>query len=138
MAERALPSGLRRLADVAGAAAAALLAFTAVPAVLLFVVGNPVHGGIGRTWSAWPHGALVVLTAVAWLAWALCCVQLLRSVSVSVRRGQVAPVHGGSMLDRVAGRIAVGVLAMTSVGAPVGLATGAGATGTPQHAVVHA
>ncbi len=119
--------GLGRLSDVLGAALAALLAFTAVPAVLVVVVGDPLGGGLGHAWPLLTRDALVALTAAAWLAWAACCAQLLRAVVAHVRRGAVAAVAGVSILDRLAARIAIGVLALTTAGAPLALASEAGA-----------
>ena len=118
MAERGPVPLLTRAADVAGALVTAVLAFTAVPAVLLFVVGNPLGGGAGHGWSPLSRDALCVLTVAAWVAWAACCAQVLRSVIARVRRGEVGP-GPGSLVDWLAGRIAMGVLALTSVGAPV-------------------
>ena len=80
MAEGGTAGGLRRLSDVLGAALAALLAFTAVPAVLIVVVGDPLAGGLGHAWPVLTRDALFALTAAAWLAWAACCAQLLRAV----------------------------------------------------------
>jgi DNA-binding SARP family transcriptional activator len=118
----------RRLLDIAGAAVAALLAFTAVPAVLVVIVGIPLAGGLGHTWRPLPRDALCVLVLAAWVAWAACCAQLLRSVVTDVRRGEVGLRPGTSVLDRVAARIAFGVLAVTTFGAPLALAAGAGAS----------
>jgi len=118
----------RRILDIAGAAVAALLAFTAVPAVLVVIVGNPLAGGLGHAWRPLPRDALCVLVLAAWVAWAACCAQLLRAVVTDVRRGEVGVPHGSSVLDRVAARIAFGVLALTTFGAPLALATGAGAS----------
>ncbi|MFZ0250956.1 MAG: hypothetical protein WAL61_13500, partial [Acidimicrobiales bacterium] len=109
----------RRLLDVAAAACAALLAFTAVPAVLVLIVGDPLGGGLGHTWRPLPQAALCLLVLVAWVAWAACCAQLLRAVVAHVRRGEVRSGMGGSLLDRLAARIAFGVLALTSLGTPL-------------------
>ncbi len=117
-----------RILDIAGAALAALLAFTAVPAVLVVVVGNPLAGGLGHTWRPLPRDALCLLVLAAWVAWAACCAQLLRAVVTDVRRGEVGARQGSSVLDRVAARIAFGVLALTTVGTPLALAPGAGAS----------
>ena len=114
--------------DVAGAAVAALLAFTAVPAVLVLVVGNPLSGGLGHAWHPVPRDALFALALAAWVAWAACCAQLVRTVVEHVRRGDVGPLGNASVVDRIAARIAVGVLALTGVGAPLALPSGAGAT----------
>ena len=118
----------RRILDIAGAAVAALLAFTAVPAVLVAIVGNPLAGGLGHAWRPLPRDALCFLVLAAWVAWAACCAQLLRAVVTDVRRGEVGVRHGSSVLDRVAARIAFGVLALTTLGAPLSLAAGAGAS----------
>jgi DNA-binding SARP family transcriptional activator len=106
---------------------AALLAFSAVPVVLVFVVGNPLSGGLGHSWQPAPRDALVALALAAWIAWAACTSQLVRGVAVHVRRGEVRPMGMVTPLDRIAARIAVGVLALTTAGTPLVLATGAGA-----------
>ena len=105
-----------------------LLAFTAVPAVLVVVVGNPLSGGLGHTWRSQPRDALCVLALAAWVAWAACCAQLVRGVVVHVRSGEVGTLGGTSVVDRVAARIAVGVLALTSMGASLALSSSAGAS----------
>ncbi len=121
----------RRVTDVLGAAVAALLAFTAVPAVLVLVVGNPLSGGLGHSWQPAPRDALCALALAAWIAWAACTSQLLRGVVAHVRRGEVRPLGLMSPLDRVAARIAVGVLALSSAGVPLALSSGAGAATRP-------
>ena len=82
----------RSVVDVLGAATSALLVFTAVPAVLLLVVGNPLSGGLGHSWPNGSRDALCVLAAAAWVAWAACCIQLLREVVDCVRQGDIG-VH---------------------------------------------
>ena len=104
--------------DVVGAAVAALLAFTAVPSVLVLVVGNPLSGGLGHTWHPVPRDVLCILVLAAWVAWVACCAQLVPRVGEHVRRGDVGALRNASIVDRFAARIAVGVLALTSVGAP--------------------
>ncbi len=123
----------RRILDIVGAACAALLAFTAVPIVLVVIVGNPLSGGLGHDWRPLPHAAFCVLVLAAWVAWAACCAQLLRSVVAHVRSGEVGARQGSSVLDRVAARIAFGVLALTSFGTPLSLAAGAGASTPAAH-----
>jgi DNA-binding SARP family transcriptional activator len=118
----------RRILDIAGAAVAALLAFTAVPAVLVVIVGNPLAGGLGHAWRPLPRDALCFLVLAAWVAWVACCAQLIRAVVTDVRRGEVGVRHGSSVLDRVAARIAFGVLALTTFSAPLSLTAGAGAS----------
>ncbi len=124
-ARRGRPS---RILDIVGAAVAALLAFTAVPAVLVLVVGNPLAGGLGHAWRPLPRDALCLLVVAAWVAWVACCAQLLRAVAAHVRSGEVGLRRGSSVLDRLAARIAFGVLALTTLGAPLSLAAGAGAS----------
>lgn len=115
----------RRALDVFGAAAAALLAFTAVPAVLVVVVGNPLSGGLGHTWQPAWRGVLAVTTIAAWVAWAACCCQLARAVVARVRTGEAAAP--ATALDRLAARIAVGILTISSFAGPLALAASAGA-----------
>ncbi len=117
-----------KVLDVAGAGVAALLAFTAVPVVLVLVVGNPLSGGLGHAWRPVPRDALCVLAVAAWMAWAACCAQLVRAVGEHVRHGNIGPPGNASVVDRIAARIAIGVLALTSVGAPLALPSGAGAS----------
>jgi DNA-binding SARP family transcriptional activator/LysM repeat protein len=111
-----------------GAALAALLAFTAVPAVLVVVVGNPLQGGLGHAWRPLPREVLCVLVVAAWVAWAACCAQLLRAVVAHVRSGEVGTRQGAGVMDRIAARIAFGVLALSTMGAPLALSAGAGAS----------
>ena len=127
-----------RAADVVGALVAAVLAFTAVPAVLVLVVGNPLSGGLGHSWQPAPRDALVALALAAWIAWAVCTSQLVHGVAVHVRRGEVRPLGIVTPLDRIAARIAVGVLALTTAGTPLVLASGAGASTTVAPSVVAA
>lgn len=133
MASADRPRHLHRFLDIVGAAAAALLAFTAVPAVLVVVVGNPLAAGLGHAWRPLPRDALCLLVLAAWVAWAACCAQLLRAVVAHVRRGEVGARQGSSVLDRLAARIAFGVLALTSFGGPLSLAAGAGASAPVGH-----
>jgi DNA-binding SARP family transcriptional activator len=116
------------VADVVGALVAALLAFTAVPAVLVLVVGDPLSGGLGHSWQPAPRVALVALVLAAWIAWAACTAQLVRGVALHVRRDEVRPIAIVTPLDRIAARIAVGVLALTTAGTPLVLASDAGAS----------
>jgi DNA-binding SARP family transcriptional activator len=123
------------VADVARAVLAAVLAFLAVPAVLFFVVGNPLSGGLGHAWRPASRDLLCVLVLAAWVAWAACCAQLVRAVALQVRRGEVV-VPSSSLLDRLAGRIALGVLACSSLGAALAYSTDAGAN-PPTHGQVN-
>jgi hypothetical protein len=124
----------RRALDVAGSILTTLLVFGATPAVLLVVVGDPLGGGLGHQWSRGPRLLLAALTLVAWVAWAVCCVQLVRAVVEQVRRGHAGTPTGAVLADRVAARIAAGVLSLLAFGAPLSLSAGAGAAG-PRSAV---
>ena len=117
-----------RVGDVLGAVVTAVLSFTIVPAVLVCVVGNPLAGGLGHDWRPLSRDTMCVLVLAAWVAWAACCVQLVRAVAHQVRHGSVAPLTSRSLLDRIAARIAVGVLAFSSFSAPLILTSGADAT----------
>jgi len=88
-----------------------------------------------RSWSgsAWPpasRDALCAAVLAAWIAWAACCAQLIRAVAAHVRRGETGAPLGASVLDRLAARIAMGILAASSVGvaAPAVAVTAAGAS----------
>jgi DNA-binding SARP family transcriptional activator len=97
----------------------------------VLIVGNPLAGGLGHVWQPAPRDALCVLALAAWVAWAACASQLVRAVVLHVRRGEIRPLGVTSPLDRVAARIAVGVLALSSAGVPLVLSEGAGAATTP-------
>jgi DNA-binding SARP family transcriptional activator/LysM repeat protein len=112
----------------------ALLAFGATPAVLVRVVGNPLGQGLGHRWDHAGRIGLTIVVAVAWVAWGACCCQLLRAVVAQVRQGHVSTPVGAVLSDRIAGRIAAGVLAVLTVVAPMALGNGAGAAGV--HAAV--
>jgi hypothetical protein len=113
------PRRLGRTLDVLGAAAAALLAFVAVPAALALVVGDPLSGGLGHGWQPAGRDALCAAALAAWVAWAACSVQLLRGVAARVRGGVVG--SPATVVDRLAARIAVGVLGLSSLGGPLAL-----------------
>jgi DNA-binding SARP family transcriptional activator len=133
VADRRGTQGNHRIFDVVGAVLAALLAFTAVPAVLVLVVGNPLSAGLGHGWSPAPRDTLFALTLAAWVAWVACCAQLIRAVISYVRHGGPDPLGSASILDRLAARIAVGVLAISTVGAPVALSSVAEAAAASIH-----
>lgn len=120
-------SGRHPAADVTTGVAAAVLVFGAVPAVLVSLVGLPVPHHWGRTDILSLRGLFDLLALLAWLAWAICCWPLARSVAVRVR-GRDAGAGGEARLpDWLAARIAAAVLAA----APVSIAAGAtaGASG---------
>jgi DNA-binding SARP family transcriptional activator len=123
--------GRGRLVDVVGSVLTALLVFGAVPVVLVALVGDPLSGGLGHHWGHGARVALAALTIVAWVAWLACCAQLIRAVVQHVRRGHIGPATGATLTDRIAARIAVGILAVTTMGAPLvvaGISTGASTT----------
>jgi DNA-binding SARP family transcriptional activator len=129
VAERGGSPFWQRALDVTGSILTTLLVFGATPAVLVTVVGNPLAGGMGHQWG---HAARLFLTALAllaWVAWAVCCTQLARAVVEQVRSGHVRTPAGAVLTDRVAARIAAGVLSLVAFGAPLTLSTGAGASG---------
>jgi len=117
----------RRLAEVTGSAATALLVFGAVPSVLTVVVGDPLSHGLGADWGHPARVAMTVLALVAWVAWVAISAQLLRAVVQHVRRGSVGVLPGAPLTDRIAARIAIGVLALSSFGAPLAVVSSAGA-----------
>ncbi len=106
-----------------------LLVFGATPAVLLTVVGDPLGNGMGHQWSLVARLLLAALALVAWVAWAVCCTQLARAVVEQVRSGHVGAPAGAALTDKVAARIAAGVLSLLAIWTPLAMSTGAGATG---------
>ncbi len=131
-----------RLIDVAGSAVTVLLIFAAVPLVLVLVVGDPLSSGLGHHWGHAARVTMSVLAVVAWVAWAACCIQLTRAVVQHVRRGHIGLPNGAPLTERIAARIAVGILVFTTLGAPLVVAgtdsgasttliAPAGGTGTP-------
>jgi DNA-binding SARP family transcriptional activator len=122
------PSGEPRwVFDVVGSALSALLAFGAVPAVLLGLVGDPLQGGLGHQWGSLARETMAALAVVAWLSWAACCIQLARSVATHVRRGHTGLPVDAPFGERVAARIAAGLLALSALGVPIAFSPGAGA-----------
>jgi DNA-binding SARP family transcriptional activator len=116
----------RPVLDVLGSVITALVVVGGVPAVLLILIGAPWSSTSGRHWSSDTQTLLVVLALVAWAAWAICCAQLTRAVIAQVRAG--APAVGSALTDRVAARIAVGILSLSALGTPAAMSQGAGAT----------
>ena len=114
--------------DAVGSLLTCLLVFAATPAVLISVVGYPLGGGLGHQWDHAARVALTGVTLVAWVAWLACCTQLTRSVIAQVRQGHVSAPAGGVLTDRVAARIAAGVLSLMAIAAPLFVASGAGAS----------
>ena len=129
MAERRGATFSRRALDVMGSILTTLLVFGATPAVLLTVVGDPLGNGMGHQWSQLARLLLAALALVAWVAWAVCSTQLARAVVEQVRSGHVGAPAGAALTDKVAARIAAGVLSLLAIWTPLALSTGAGATG---------
>jgi LysM repeat protein/DNA-binding SARP family transcriptional activator len=119
---------------VTGSILTTLLVFGATPAVLLTVVGDPLGDGMGHQWNQGARLLLAALALVAWVAWAVCCTQLARAVVEQVRSGHVGAPAGAVLTDRVAARIAAGILSLLAFAAPLTLSAGAGAAA--QHGAV--
>jgi len=96
--------------------------------VLISVVGYPLGGGLGHQGDHAARVALTGVTLVAWVAWLACCTQLTRSVIAQVRRGHVNAPAGGVLTERVAARIAAGVLSLIAIATPLFVTSGAGAS----------
>jgi DNA-binding SARP family transcriptional activator len=115
--------------DVAGTLLTALLVFGATPTVLVIVVGDPLGNGLGHQWGQPIRIILAVVALVAWVAWVACCTQLTRAVVEQVRRGHVtAPTSGALLTERMAARIAAGVLSIIALATPLVVSAGAGAS----------
>lgn len=125
MTKSASPDVRRTVTDVVGSLMTALLAFGATPTVLIVVVGNPLGDGLGHNWTHPARVLLTTLTCVAWVAWAACCAQLVRDVTAHVRHANVASAAFG---QRVAARIAAGILAVSALASPLALSTQSGGT----------
>ena len=120
------PRTHRTLWDALVGAATALLVFGAVPGVLVAFVGLPSpHHWTERQIVSW-GGLFDLLAVVTWCSWAACAWPILRSVAARVRSGDVASAARFS--DRLAARIALGVLASASF-----LGLGASTTGASVH-----
>lgn len=74
------------------------------------------------------HTIFQILTVVAWVAWVVCCWQLLHSIVVRVRARDTTFQSGGYFLERLAARMATVVLIITSL--IVMASPGAGASPT--------
>jgi len=121
--------------DAAVGVAAALLIFGAVPAVLGAFVGVPLpHDWSGRALLN-AHGLFDLLAIVSWGAWAACAWPILRSLTSRLRaRDLGAPTR---LADRLALRIALGILALGTIlgiGAPL---AGAAPLQRPAAAAAH-
>jgi DNA-binding SARP family transcriptional activator len=117
--------------DGLGSLLTALLVFAATPTVLVTVVGNPLGDGLGHQWRVGGRFVLAAVALVAWLAWLACCTQLTRAVIAHVRRGHVTTPAGAVLTERVAARIAAGVLSVLALATPFALTAGAGASNSP-------
>jgi DNA-binding SARP family transcriptional activator len=120
----------KKAADLVGSLLTALLAFGATPVVLVTVVGDPLSGGLGHQLNHDARVGLAAVVLVAWVAWVACCSQLIRSVIAQVRRGHISPASSATLTERIAARLAAGVLTLTALAAPVALTATAGAATT--------
>ncbi len=123
----------RQGTDVVVGAAAAVVVFAAVPTVLVALVGVPLPHGWGRHDVVSLRGMFDALALAAWLAWAVCCWSLLRSVAARVRHRNAIVGGEGRLPDWLAARIAAAVLAVAPVN--VALGTAAGPSSPPPAAV---
>ncbi|HLW45089.1 MAG TPA: bacterial transcriptional activator domain-containing protein [Acidimicrobiales bacterium] len=124
----------RALRDAVVGVAAALLVFGAVPGVLVAFVGVPLPHHWSEHVVVSLHGLFDLLAVVSWGAWATCAWPILRSVASRVRSGDV--VTTARLSDRIAVRIAIGVLALSSflgIGVSTAGATTAGVAGASAH-----
>jgi len=122
----------RRLGELLTAVVTAVLVFAAVPTCLVVAVGDPLP-------LRWHHSTIVsatglfdLLAIVAWVAWLACAWPLLRSVAHRVRQRDGAVVAGARLPERLAARIAAGILFFfPSAGLLSGVAAASGARTTP-------
>ena len=128
-APRASNPTSRRGTDLVVGAATALVVFAAVPAVLVAFVGWPLPHPWRASTVLSARGLLDGLAVIAWFAWAACCAPVAAKVVGRVRRRETASVPGASWADRLAGRIATGILVLAPL---TGLATAAGAASPPR------
>lgn len=105
----------RVVGEVVTGTAAAVLVFAAVPVVLIVLVGIPLPHHWTRADVVSLHGLFDLLAVVAWVAWAVCCWQLLRSVARLVRRRDAPLQPGAPVPEWLATRIAAAVLAVVSL-----------------------
>ena len=108
-----MPTSRRTLWDLAVGAATALVVLGAVPGVLVGCVGRPwpPHWST-ETVVSW-HGLFDLLAIVSWCAWAVCAWPIVRAVVQRVRTRDVS--DGAHLTDRVARRIALAVLVVSSI-----------------------
>ena len=121
------PPMRRTAADLVIAVVAGLLVFAAIPTVLVLLVGDPLGGGLGHAGGHAARLAMLLLAAVAWVAWTACCAQLARDVTALVRRGSAGVPVDATWNERLAARMAAGILALGTLGGPCALSGTAGA-----------
>ncbi len=119
---------ISHVVDAIGSLLTSLLVFAATPVVLVTVVGYPLGNGLGHRWDHATRIALTGVVLIAWVAWFACSTQLIRSVIAQVRRGHINSPVGAVLTDRVAARIAGGVLSLIAVLTPLFVASEAGAS----------
>ena len=106
------------------------MVFGAVPAVLIALVGLPFPHRWSHAEVVSAHGLFDLLAVVAWVAWAACCWQLLRSVARLVRRRDATASADARLPEWLATRIAAAVLAVVALGG--GLSASSGAVARPR------
>ena len=119
------------LGELATGAAAAVVVFGAVPAVLIALVGLPFPHRWSHAEVVSAHGLFDLLAVVAWVAWAACCWQLLRSVARLVRRRDATASADARLPEWLATRIAAAVLAVVALGGGLSASSGAVARRAP-------
>ncbi|MGO9457275.1 MAG: LysM peptidoglycan-binding domain-containing protein, partial [Acidimicrobiales bacterium] len=119
------------LGELARGAAAAVVVFGAVPAVLIVLVGLPFPHRWGHAEVVSAHGLFDLLAVVAWVAWAACCWQLLCSVARLVRRRDATAPADARLPEWLATRIAAAVLAVVALGGGLSASSGAVARRAP-------
>ncbi len=107
--------GRRRRLDLAVGAAAVLVLFVAVPVVLAVLAGWPVPHRWDRAALVSRHTAFAALALVAWVGWAGCCATIVRSVVDILGAHRPPDALGSRLTDRVAVRIAAGVLVLGGI-----------------------
>ncbi|HMD46358.1 MAG TPA: LysM peptidoglycan-binding domain-containing protein [Acidimicrobiales bacterium] len=122
------------MTDLLSAVATSVLVFVAVPAVLVVSVAfvSPTRWTRADVVSA--RGLFDLFALVAAMAWIACCLPLVRAVVVRVRQRDAVPGAGAKLGERLAARIAAGVIVLLPAGPLLAGAAGAeplGASGVP-------
>jgi DNA-binding SARP family transcriptional activator len=111
-----------------GAILGALVLFGATPAVLWFLVGDPMTHGHDHQSIHPIRDMLSILTLVAWVAWVACCLGLIRSVLNHLEHGNLCELADATLTDRLGARIAAGIMTITALGVPLSMPNSAEAS----------